>query len=71
MLNYFSQTGSSGTSRTASRMGREWTNAVNMLTMTLPGVPIAYYGEEISMTDVDVSFADTRDYRAIQAGEVA
>ena len=43
----------------------------NMMLLTLPGTSFSYYGEEIGMTNVDVSFEQTVDYRAKQAGEVS
>ena len=64
-------TGGLDYSRVSTRMGSpDWTNAVTMLTTTLPGTTITYYGEEIGMHDVDVAWADTQDPVAKQAGEV-
>lgn len=43
---------------------------MNMLTMVLPGVAVTYYGEEIGMLDKsDISFEDTQDPQACQAGK--
>ncbi|KAM4772036.1 amino acid transporter heavy chain SLC3A1 [Rhinophrynus dorsalis] len=43
--------GSPSNSRIASRVGREYVNAINMLLLTLPGTPTTYYGEELGMED--------------------
>ncbi|MFW9992168.1 MAG: DUF4032 domain-containing protein [Candidatus Odinarchaeota archaeon] len=41
-------------SRTASRIGKEQARVAAMLLLTLRGLPIIYYGEEIGMHDVPV-----------------
>jgi len=47
------ETGNRDTSRLATRMNEEkYTDAINMLMLTLPGTAITYYGEEIGMHDV-------------------
>ncbi|XP_044744078.1 maltase A1-like isoform X1 [Chrysoperla carnea] len=55
--------------RVGSRLGPERTDALNMLTMTLPGVGVTYNGEEIGQEDGFVSWKDTQDPNAINAGE--
>ncbi|XP_076066766.1 maltase A3-like isoform X2 [Oratosquilla oratoria] len=47
--------------RVASRLGADLVDALNMLTLLLPGTPITYYGEEIGMQDADISWEDTKD----------
>lgn len=64
-------TGGPSYSRVATRMGSpDWTNAINMLTTTLPGTTVTYYGEEIGMHDVLVEFQDSQDVLAKMAGQV-
>nr|XP_014430282.2 neutral and basic amino acid transport protein rBAT [Pelodiscus sinensis]XP_025041634.1 neutral and basic amino acid transport protein rBAT [Pelodiscus sinensis] len=41
--------GDPNTVRITSRFGKEYTNVINMLLLTLPGTPTTYYGEEIGM----------------------
>ncbi|XP_051945906.1 neutral and basic amino acid transport protein rBAT-like [Xyrauchen texanus] len=41
--------------RIGSSAGKEYIRAINMLLLTLPGTPTTYYGEEIGMTNVNVS----------------
>ena len=36
-----------------------------MLLLTLPGTPIVYYGEEIGMTDVEITEAQLMDVKAL------
>ncbi|XP_068145390.1 maltase A3 [Drosophila tropicalis] len=47
--------------RVGSRYGEERIDLMNMLQMFLPGVSITYQGEEIGMTDLDISWEDSRD----------
>lgn len=61
--------GNHDNSRTASRYpGRA--DQMTMLAMILPGVAVTYYGEEIGMVDKkDLSWEDTKDPQACNAGE--
>ena len=56
--------------RMATRVGRDRVNALNMLTMTLPGTSVVYYGDEIAMQDVDVPLESTQDYYAKKGNDV-
>ncbi|XP_017016873.1 maltase A1 [Drosophila kikkawai] len=47
--------------RAASRYGKEYIDAMNMLVMILPGVSVTYQGEELGMTDGEISWEDTVD----------
>jgi hypothetical protein len=47
--------------RVASRVGVNFVNAMNALMMSLPGTTITYYGEEIGMNSLDLTFAQTKD----------
>ncbi|KAM8713407.1 hypothetical protein ACLKA7_013684 [Drosophila subpalustris] len=47
--------------RVGSRYGEPRIDLMNMLQMFLPGVSITYQGEELGMTDLDISWEDTRD----------
>ncbi len=47
--------------RVASRLGREQARLIAVLQLTLPGIPVIYYGEELGMRDVPVSAADVQD----------
>lgn len=42
---------------------------MNILLQTLPGVAVTYNGEELGMTDVWLSWADTVDPQACQTSE--
>ncbi|KAH1172544.1 hypothetical protein KIL84_016383 [Mauremys mutica] len=44
--------GDPSTARITSRIGKEYTNVINMLLLTLPGTPTIYYGEEIGMENI-------------------
>ena len=45
-------------------------DALNVLLLLLPGTPTTYYGEEIGMKDIEVSYEDTQDPWGINLGPV-
>ncbi|XP_037949098.1 maltase A3-like [Teleopsis dalmanni] len=47
--------------RAATRFGPERVDAMNMLVMILPGASVTYQGDEIGMTDGDVSWEESKD----------
>ncbi|XP_067013714.2 maltase A1 [Anabrus simplex] len=55
--------------RVASRFGKDLVDAVNMLVMMLPGTAVTYNGEEIGMEDTFISWEQTKDPQALNAGE--
>lgn len=55
--------------RTATKYGVGRVDGLNMLVMILPGVGVSYNGEEIGMEDGYVSWEQTQDPNAINAGE--
>uniref|UniRef100_A0ABM0LYS7 Maltase A3-like n=1 Tax=Saccoglossus kowalevskii TaxID=10224 RepID=A0ABM0LYS7_SACKO len=50
--------------RIADRIGFLYKRCMNVLLLTLPGTPTTYYGEEIGMENIYVSYNDTRDPEA-------
>ena len=66
----FLQMGNHDRPRVANRMGKEMTDAMNMLLLTLPGTPTCYYGDEIGMVNVFYPFEDTKDPYGIYYGPV-
>lgn len=51
--------------RIATRIGSEHARAAAVLLLTLPGVPVIYYGEELGMEDVSIPremIHDTKEY---------
>ncbi|XP_058832024.1 maltase 2-like isoform X2 [Topomyia yanbarensis] len=53
--------------RVASRMGGEhMADLMEMVELSLPGVSVTYQGEEIGMTDYELTWADTKDPAACQ-----
>uniref|UniRef100_A0A182RD07 alpha-glucosidase n=1 Tax=Anopheles funestus TaxID=62324 RepID=A0A182RD07_ANOFN len=54
--------------RVASRFGEDMIDAMNMILLSLPGVGVTYNGEEIGMDDVWISYNDTVDPAACNAG---
>lgn len=57
--------GSHDHSRVASRFGSDRVDGMMALLMTLPGVAVTYYGDEIGMVDYrDISWEDTTDPQA-------
>ncbi|XP_068991493.1 uncharacterized protein [Neodiprion pinetum] len=53
--------------RPASRFGTNRVDGLNMLHL-LPGTAFTYMGEELALLDTEISFADTQDPYAINAG---
>ena len=51
----FPQLGNQDSRRVASRFGPQLVDALNMLSLVLPGPSFTYYGEEIGMKDALVS----------------
>uniref|UniRef100_A0A182Q4Z7 alpha-glucosidase n=1 Tax=Anopheles farauti TaxID=69004 RepID=A0A182Q4Z7_9DIPT len=54
--------------RVATRFGDDMIDAINMIILSLPGVSVTYNGEEIGMDDVWISYNDTVDPAACNAG---
>ncbi|XP_053660688.1 maltase A1-like [Anopheles marshallii] len=54
--------------RVATRFGEDMVDAMNMIMLSLPGVAVTYNGEEIGMDDVWISYNDTVDPAACNAG---
>ncbi|ESP00139.1 hypothetical protein LOTGIDRAFT_141370 [Lottia gigantea] len=49
--------------------GKKYTNALNMLLLTLRGTPTTYYGDELGMEDLDtISYNDTQDPFGLNVG---
>ena len=55
--------------RLGSRFGPGNIDGLNMMSLMLPGVAVTYNGEEIGMTNTDVSWEDTVDPAGINCGE--
>ena len=47
--------------RMTSRKGSVYADALNVMLLTLPGTPTTYYGEEIALNQIQVSYEDTQD----------
>lgn len=52
--------------RLASRLGRDQARLIAVLQLTLPGLPVIYYGEELGMTNVAIPPGDVQDPFEIQ-----
>ncbi|KAJ8732985.1 hypothetical protein PYW07_015584 [Mythimna separata] len=61
--------GNHDNSRMATRHGVNRVDAMNMLALILPGVTITYQGEELGMTDGNISWVDTVDPQACNTGD--
>ncbi|XP_001851486.2 maltase A3 [Culex quinquefasciatus] len=55
--------------RVGTRFGKDRIDMMNMIIHSLPGATVTYQGEEIGMTDVFISWSDTVDPAACNAGE--
>nr|XP_017106079.2 maltase A1 [Drosophila bipectinata] len=55
--------------RAASRYGTANADAMNMLVMVLPGASVTYQGEELGMTDGEISWEDTQDPAACNSNQ--
>ena len=42
-------------------LGAEYASALNMILLLLPGTPTTYYGEEIAMRPIHVTYEETQD----------
>nr|XP_045597498.1 probable maltase [Procambarus clarkii] len=54
--------------RTATRVGTDLVDALNMMILLLPGTPVVYYGEEIGMEDTAITWNETRDSLGLRWG---
>nr|AYV99560.1 venom polypeptide [Dolopus genitalis] len=55
--------------RVATRYGVQKADVMNMILLSLPGAGVNYNGEEIAMTNVDISWEDTKDPAGCNAGK--
>ncbi|XP_041359918.1 maltase 1-like isoform X2 [Gigantopelta aegis] len=55
--------------RVSKKFGLEFVNVYNMLLLTLWGTPTTYYGEELGMEEIQVSFEDTQDPQGLKQGK--
>ena len=55
------QVGNHDNNRISDKLGPQYKRAANILNLLLPGTPTTYYGEEIGMEDIWVSYNDTQD----------
>lgn len=53
----------------ATRYGRQRARAITILTLLLPGIGVTYNGEEIGMVDTRLSWEETKDPQACNAGK--
>ncbi|XP_042857796.1 maltase A3-like isoform X2 [Penaeus japonicus] len=54
--------------RVGSRFGADAVDALNMLSLLLPGTPVTYNGEEIGMVNTFISWEDTQDPQGCRYG---
>lgn len=55
--------------RVGDRIGKDRIDVLNIMVMTLPGVGVSYNGEEFGQLDGFVSWEETQDPNALNAGE--
>ncbi|KAL3866289.1 hypothetical protein ACJMK2_043596 [Sinanodonta woodiana] len=63
-------TGNHDRSRVSARFGEAYVDALNTLLLLLPGTPTTYYGEELGMEEVFVTFDETQDPQGKYFGKV-
>ena len=63
--------GSHDIGRVASRLSASLVDHINMLVLTLPGVSVTYQGEELGMTNTNISWEDTLDPAGLACGPQA
>jgi len=61
-------TGSHDIARVASRVSHFLIDHLNMLVLMLPGVSVTYQGEELGMTNTNISWEDTLDPAGLACG---
>lgn len=61
-------TGNHDNHRSGSRFGAEKADMLAMLAMTLPGITVVYYGDEIGMVDENLSWEETIDVTGCNVG---
>ncbi|KAF4519061.1 hypothetical protein B566_EDAN001651 [Ephemera danica] len=54
--------------RIASRFGRDFSMALQMMSLLMPGTAVTYNGEEINMENTAISWKNTQDPQGCQAG---
>lgn len=66
-INFASQIGNHDNKRVGTRYP-DMQDAMNMISLSLPGTAMTYYGEELGMTDAFISWEQTKDPSAINMG---
>lgn len=54
--------------RISTRKGPKFINALNIMLLTLPGTPTTYYGEELGLNDIKLTYDQTQDPWGVMAG---
>ncbi|XP_041359919.1 maltase 1-like isoform X3 [Gigantopelta aegis] len=69
VMNEFENKDGISRNRVSKKFGLEFVNVYNMLLLTLWGTPTTYYGEELGMEEIQVSFEDTQDPQGLKQGK--
>ena len=67
---FSTQLGNHDRKRVSKKFGLQFVNVFNMLLLTVWGTPTTYYGEELGMEEIQVTFEDTQDPQGINHGKV-
>lgn len=54
--------------RTGTRFGEKKSDMITMLSLTLPGITVIYYGDEIGMVDKNITYEETVDVAGCNLG---